>query len=391
MAKLASNHDCKQQTNVSEQEMLAQGELLGKAMQGMLKDAFAEAVVNAALGDGKEADINQNIHSKLQALLTGQASKEQTAAKEEAQVSKPAQVLEPALDPATAQVQEQAQAQEQDKSAQIAEIKKHLPNLELYTQVQLKAVKEHIEQCFGPIYLQVEDSQTDHIKCDIDIIKPSENQEGACQYLVTKGMGAHKMPVPDEFKALNLDRAELYLALASDWNLESEEEQENWPITLLSVLSRLPFVYDSWMAQGHIISFPQDEDYADWNLESEEEQENWPITLLSVLSRLPFVYDSWMAQGHIISFPQDEDYAPGTNYAGAILLNPAQDSSYGLELDNLGHINFYQVVLLYQEEIDYAEQYSARTLMKLMDKSAYVCSKDRALTKLRKPKHKVAL
>ena len=346
MAKLASNHDCKQQTNVSEQEMLAQGELLGKAMQGMLKDAFAEAVVNAALGDGKEADINQNIHSKLQALLTGQASKEQTAAKEEAQVSKPAQVLEPALDPATAQEQEQeqAQAQEQDKSAQIAEIKKHLPNLELYTQVQLKAVKEHIEQCFGPIYLQVEDSQTDHIKCDIDIIKPSENQEGACQYLVTKGMGAHKMPVPDEFKALNLDRAELYLALASDWNLEAEEEQDNWPITLLSVLSRLPFVYDSWMAQGHIISFPQ-----------------------------------------------DEDYAPGTNYAGAILLNPAQDSSYGLELDNLGHINFYQVVLLYQEEIDYAEQYSARTLMKLMDKSAYVCSKDRALTKLRKPKHKVAL
>ena len=342
MAKLASNHDCKQQTNVSEQEMLAQGELLGKAMQGMLKDAFAEAVVNAALGDGKEADINQNIHSKLQALLTGQASKEQTAAKEEAQVSKPEQA--PALDPATVQVQEQAQAQEQDKSAQIAEIKKHLPNLELYTQVQLKAVKEHIEQCFGPIYLQVEDSQTDHIKCDIDIIKPSENQEGACQYLVTKGMGAHKMPVPDEFKTLNLDRAELYLALASDWNLESEEEQENWPITLLSVLSRLPFVYDSWMAQGHIISFPQ-----------------------------------------------DEDYAPGTNYAGAILLNPAQDSSYGLELDNLGHINFYQVVLLYQEEIDYAEQYSARTLMKLMDKSAYVCSKDRALTKLRKPKHKVAL
>ena len=346
MAKLASNHDCKQQTNVSEQEMLAQGELLGKAMQGMLKDAFAEAVVNAALGDGKEADINQNIHSKLQALLTGQASKEQTAAKEEAQVSKSEQVLAQALDPATAQEQEQeqAQAQEQDKSAQIAEIKKHLPNLELYTQVQLKAVKEHIEQCFGPIYLQVEDSQTDHIKCDIDIIKPSENQEGACQYLVTKGMGAHKMPVPDEFKALNLDRAELYLALASDWNLESEEEQDNWPITLLSVLSRLPFVYDSWMAQGHIISFPQ-----------------------------------------------DEDYAPGTNYAGAILLNPAQDSSYGLELDNLGHINFYQVVLLYQEEIDYAEQYSARTLMKLMDKSAYVCSKDRALTKLRKPKHKVAL
>lgn len=349
MAKLASNHDCKQQTNVSEQEMLAQGELLGKAMQGMLKDAFAEAVVNAALGDGKESDINQNIHSKLQALLTGQASpeqasKEQTAAKEEAQVSKSEQVLEQALDPATAQEQGQAQAQEQNKSAQIAEIKKHLPNLELYTQVQLKAVKEHIEQCFGPIYLQVEDSQTDHIKCDIDIIKPSENQEGACQYLVTKGMGAHKMPVPDEFKALNLDRAELYLALASDWNLESEEEQDNWPITLLSVLSRLPFVYDSWMAQGHIISFPQ-----------------------------------------------DEDYAPGTNYAGAILLNPAQDSSYGLELDNLGHINFYQVVLLYQEEIDYAEQYSARTLMKLMDKSAYVCSKDRALTKLRKPKHKVAL
>lgn len=300
MANLVSDNQSEKRSTISEQEMLAQGESLGRAMQGMLKDAFAEAVVNAALGKQSNSplsSINQEVNQTLQSLLIPKSD----------------------LDPSHSQ--------------------------NGYKNDELKAVREHIEQYFGPIYLQVEDAQKEHIRCDIEIIQPDTNSNRNHYYLVTKGMGAHVMPVPDEFKDLHLQRAELFMSLPSNWDIESELEQYSWPITLLSVLSRLPFVYNSWMAQGHIITFPK-----------------------------------------------EESYAPHTNFAGAIVIKPyhdeLNDAAFELNLNDQAKINFYQVVLLYAEELKYAEQYSARTLMKLMDKSAYLCDPNRPLTKLRKPKRK---
>ncbi|MCK0534724.1 MULTISPECIES: suppressor of fused domain protein [unclassified Anaerobiospirillum] len=415
------------------QKMEQNAALLGKAMEGMLKDAFAEAVVNAALGDGGGESLTGNVQARLQALLSGNpypgkpdhgnnttegtdsAAVQRTNDAGGAQCagqSKGSADACTGCDAHIAKCSEQNH-EHQDGEAEVvsgddfvenqdtaAVIKKKLPQLELYTREQLKAVREHIEKVFGPIYLQVEDAGTEHIRCDIVIIKDSkapssdssssepegkdetsaadgsatrsqgqaqvskdtdagDSHSGGVQYLVTKGMGAHKMPVPEEFADLRLNRCELYMALPGSWDLEKDSEESTWPISLLNVLSRLPVMYDSWLAQGHLITFPE-----------------------------------------------DENYAPGTSFAGAIILNhapdinnghkPALDEGAALHLSlpaasdgSSGEdevVNFYQVIPLYAEEIAYAESYSARTLIRLMPPSSYIADASRPLTHLRRPK-----
>ena len=429
------------------QKMEQNAALLGKAMEGMLKDAFAEAVVNAALGDGRGESLTGNVQARLQALLSGKpdpgkpdlgnnttegtdsAAVHRTNDAGGAQCVGQSKGSADACSASEAHIAKHGEQnhEHQDGEAEVvsgddfvenqdtaAVIKKKLPQLELYTREQLKAVREHIEKVFGPIYLQVEDAGTEHIRCDIVIIKDSkapssgsgcaapedkdaasessssdpevkddtsvadgsatrsqdqalvskdteagDSHSGGVQYLVTKGMGAHKMPVPEEFADLRLNRCELYMALPGSWDLEKDSEESTWPISLLNVLSRLPVMYDSWLAQGHLITFPE-----------------------------------------------DENYAPGTTFAGAIILNhapeinnghkPALDEGAALHLSlpaasdgSSGEdevVNFYQVIPLYAEEIAYAESYSARTLIRLMPPSSYIADASRPLTHLRRPK-----
>ena len=415
------------------QKMEQNAALLGKAMEGMLKDAFAEAVVNAALGDGGGESLTGNVQARLQALLSGKpdpgkpdhgnnttegtdsAAVQSTNDAGGAQCAGQSKGTADASTGCEANIAKRSEQnhEHQDGEAEVvsgddfvenqdtaAVIKKKLPQLELYTREQLKAVREHIEKVFGPIYLQVEDAGTEHIRCDIVIIKDSkapssdssssdpegkddtsaadgsatrsqgqtqvskdtdagDSHSGGVQYLVTKGMGAHKMPVPEEFADLKLNRCELYMALPGSWDLEKDSEESTWPISLLNVLSRLPVMYDSWLAQGHLITFPE-----------------------------------------------DENYAPGTSFAGAIILNhapeinnghkPALDEGAALHLSlpaasdgSSGEdevVNFYQVIPLYAEEIAYAESYSARTLIRLMPPSSYIADASRPLTHLRRPK-----
>ena len=54
-----------------------------------------------------------------------------------------------------------------------------------------------------------------------------------------------------------------------------------------------------------------------------------------------------------------------------------------------GKVNFYRVVPLFEEELQYIEEHSAKTLMRCMDKSAFIADAHRPLTKLRKVKPKV--
>ena len=58
--------------------------------------------------------------------------------------------------------------------------------------------------------------------------------------LVTMGMGAHRMNVPEELAEYKLERAELAIALPADWKLVQESMQDErwyWPIRLLKVFS----------------------------------------------------------------------------------------------------------------------------------------------------------
>lgn len=311
-------------------------------------------------------------------------------------------------------------------------LKEGLTHLEVYEKPQLKQVREHIEKFFGPIYLQVEDVNPQSLRCDIAIIKPDtlddpahikekdeqakvkadgktsqeeqtkaqdnaqepvsnanaseedssltsatvkatapEQDENAssCKLvrdhylLVTKGMGAHKMPIPEEFKEYQLERAELFVALPENWALDSEDDADSWPITLLSVMSRLPIVYDSWLAQGHIVRF-EDVDMAPGT--------NFKGAIL--LSAEP-----WEAHNEVGAEGNDDSTAL------CLKLKPSDSKEEGKDCEV---VNFYQVIPLYEEELDYANKYSARTLMRLMSKDAYIADPKRPLTHLRTPKKK---
>ncbi len=86
------------------------------------------------------------------------------------------------------------------------------------------------------------------IHVDICVVPPSEKRD--YYTLVTMGMGAHRMNVPEELAEYKLERAELVIALPPDWKLDEESlknERWCWPIGLLKVLARLPIAGDHGM------------------------------------------------------------------------------------------------------------------------------------------------
>ena len=90
------------------------------------------------------------------------------------------------------------------------------------------------------------------IHVDICVVPPSEARD--YYTLVTMGMGAHRMNVPEELAEYKLERAELAIALPPDWKLDEEslkDERWYWPIGLLKVLARLPISGDTWLGFGH--------------------------------------------------------------------------------------------------------------------------------------------
>ena len=114
----------------------------------------------------------------------------------------------------------------------------------------MEAVEGHIQQYFGKFENVFHELVSPDIHVDICVVPPSEERD--YYTLVTMGMGAHRMNVPEELAEYKLERAELAIALPADWKLDQEsmkDERWYWPIRLLKSLARLPINCDSWL--GH--------------------------------------------------------------------------------------------------------------------------------------------
>ncbi len=251
---------------------------------------------------------------------------------------------------------------EASQESLLAELKSKLPHLHRYHTAQLKEVREHIEKYFGKIYLQVEDVKEDGLHIDIDIIKADKDKGIPNNLLVTKGMGAYRMQLPESLvKDLEnsndggcnhlYERCELYMSLPEDANLESERDEDSWPITMLNVFARLPYIYNSWIGPGHVLTF-------------------------------------------------DDENAPGTKFEGAMIL-PMQphkceyqaaetSESVCILPGDTGKVSFYRVVPLFAEELAYIEEYSVMHLLRCMTPDAFIADPKRPLTHLRKFKRKTS-
>ena len=197
---------------------------------------------------------------------------------------------------------------------------------EIYTEEEMEAIEGHIQQYFSKFENVFHELSSPDIHVDICVVPPSK--ERYYYTLVTMGMGAHRMNVPEELAEYKLERAELAIALPGNWKLKREDlKNERW---------------------------------------------YWPIRLLKTLARLPIASDTWLGFGHTMD--NEEDFAKGTKLCAAILTGP-QDTEDGSEvciLPSGEEVNFYQVIPLYREELEYKMAHDADALLDKMDGISFV-------------------
>lgn len=190
----------------------------------------------------------------------------------------------------------------------------------VYNAEDIKLYEEYVKKNIGDFDKVYHELYSPDVHLDILIIPPDTKNN--FYKLVTRGLGAYKMNVPDVIKDEGLDRAELVLYLPPDWNFDFEKEENGWVISQIKNIARTPIMEDSWIGFGH--TFSEDEK-----------------------STIPF--------------------AKNTKFSSTLLLN-ALNKDYeflDLTLPNKGRINFYQIFPLYKEEMLYKQQKGVEALMKL--------------------------
>ena len=204
-------------------------------------------------------------------------------------------------------------------------------NPEVYTEEEMEAVEGHIEQYFGKFENVFHELVSPDIHVDICVVPPSEERDYCT--LVTMGMGAHRMNVPEELAEYKLERAELAIALPADWKLDQESMKD-----------------EKWY---------------------------WPIHLLKFLARLPINCDSWLGHGHTVE--NREPFADNTKLCTATLIGPqdAEDGSEVCTLPGGEEVNFYQVIPLYEDELDYKLEHDTDALLNKMRGISFVVNPTR--------------
>ncbi|WP_052446761.1 suppressor of fused domain protein [Candidatus Soleaferrea massiliensis] len=185
--------------------------------------------------------------------------------------------------------------------------------LELYEEEEIRAVEAHIERHFGTFESVFHELASPDIHVDLAVIQPDEKRDYIT--LVTMGMGAHRMSVPDALSEAGFDRAELLICLPKDWDLRNHDEKWYWPLRWLKILARLPGDEDTWLGWGHTVEnggpFAENTDLA------------------GVLLTNPFA-------------PLSPADAQVPDREAAVCTLPGGEK-----------VRFYQVIPLYQEEMDY--------------------------------------
>lgn len=202
---------------------------------------------------------------------------------------------------------------------------------ELYTEEEMSAVEEHIEKTFGAFESVFHELISPDIHLDICFIAPSEERN--YYTLVTMGMGAHHMNVPEELANYKLERVELAIALPAYWKLDEESMKD-----------------EKWY---------------------------WPVRLLKDLARLPIDNNTWLGYGHTID--NQSPYANDTRLCASMLigLQGVEEDSEICILPNGDEVNFYQVIPLCRKELEYKLNHDADELLDKMYGVSFVINPDR--------------
>ena len=125
-----------------------------------------------------------------------------------------------------------------------------------YSEKEMDKVSDYIKQQYGEFDIVGHEVVSPDIHCDIVFVPPTEEQP--YYKLVTMGAGAYKMNVPKGMSLYVCDRAEYVIFLPKDWNLDSDKEEDYWPIRMLKTIARMPIWAEDWLCYTHDVQLTDD-------------------------------------------------------------------------------------------------------------------------------------
>jgi hypothetical protein len=188
----------------------------------------------------------------------------------------------------------------------------------------IEAISNHIEKYIGKIEMVFHEIVSDKVHIDVFWIKPTE--KFPFNTFITSGMSDMPMNVPDGYEMYQ--HAELCILLPEDWEINEEafnDENNYWPVRWLKLIARLPHDYNNWVGYGHTI--PNGEN-------AEPLSEQTKLGCLMLLSC--YTFGEQFEQLHI---------------------NPEKS------------INFYSLVPIYKEEMEFKLKKGTNELLKKFDKN----------------------
>jgi hypothetical protein len=177
----------------------------------------------------------------------------------------------------------------------------------LYSEKELNEYEEHVTKHFGEFKEVFHEMVSPDVHLDVIIIEPTEDEP--YYKLITEGAGAYRQNAPKEYVDSKGHYAEYMIFLPADWNIKSNEMSYYWPIGELKKIARLPIDCNTWLGAGHTIHS---------NADMEQIDESTKLNSFMLLCGL------------------DKD---------------AKQCELRLKSGKL--INFYLLMPLYQEELDY--------------------------------------
>ena len=202
-------------------------------------------------------------------------------------------------------------------------------DIEAYEDDELDVIEEHIKEYYGEFPTVFHEITSRDIVCDIACIPPTEERNYFT--LVTMGMGAHVMNIPDSLPADENGRAELLICLPPDWKLGESGEEWFWPISLLKDLAKLPINSNSWLGWGHSV-----------------DHRNY--------------------------------LSSTTKFCASLLLYPegVPEEAESCVLPNGDRVNFFEVIPMYREEMNFKINNNTKALLERMKNVNHVVDISRA-------------
>lgn len=196
----------------------------------------------------------------------------------------------------------------------------------LYTEDEIAELDKYIEDSFGSYENVFHEIVSPDIHLDVCIVSPSDDKP--YYKLVTMGAGAYAMNIPKQWEKYDIAHAEYIIYLPKGWNIQSNDEKDYWPMRVLKSTARLPIQCDTWLSYGHTA---QDDE-------------------------------------------EGSAYASNTRF-NSVILDCAENEQGDIRLRTSSGktINFYEVVPLYPEELEFKMNTDAATLFEKFKEKGIQC------------------